>query len=104
MAAGALSAHGKMNPAIIVLLGVLGCLAGDGVWFWIGRKWGSKALRLICKFTADPRSCSKNAQKFRRYGLAVLCGAKFVPGLDAVMPPLCGAEGVPVTVFLPSIQ
>ena len=31
MAAGALMARGAMNPTIIVLLGVLGCLAGDGI-------------------------------------------------------------------------
>jgi membrane protein DedA with SNARE-associated domain/rhodanese-related sulfurtransferase len=101
MAAGALSARGAMSPTIIVLLGVLGCLAGDGIWYWIGRKWGSKVLRLICRFSADPRGCSKDAQqKFRRYGLPVLCVAKFVPGLDAVMPPLAGAEGVPLARFL----
>ena len=100
MAAGALSARGAMSPTIIVLLGVLGCLTGDGIWFWLGRQWGSKAMRLLCRFTADPRSCSKNAQeKFRRYGLPLLCVAKFLPGLDAVMPPLGGAEGVPVTTF-----
>ena len=62
MAAGALSARGAMNPTIILLLGVLGCLAGDGIWYWIGRKWGSKAMRLICRFTADPQGCSKDAQ------------------------------------------
>ncbi len=101
MAAGALSAHGEMHPSIIVLLGVLGCLAGDGIWFWLGRKWGSKAMRLLCRFTADPRNCSRNAQeKFRRYGLPLLCLAKFLPGLDAVMPPLAGAEGASVTTFL----
>ena len=101
MAAGALAAHGRMSLTIIVLLGVLGCLAGDGMWFWIGRKWGSKAMRLLCRFTADPRSCSRNAQeKFRRHGLPLLCVAKFVPGLDVVLPPLSGVEGVPVTSFL----
>ena len=58
-------------------------------------------MRLVCRFTADPRSCSKNArEKFRRYGLSVLCVAKFVPGLDAVMPPLSGAEGVSLAGFL----
>ena len=101
MAAGALSAHGKMLASIVVLLAVFGCLAGDGMWFWFGRKWGSKAMRLLCRFTADPRSCSQNARdKFRRYGLSVLCVAKFLPGLDAVMPPLAGAEGVSVPGFL----
>ena len=101
MAAGALAARGAMNPTIIGLLGVLGCLAGDGIWYWVGRKWGSKAMRLICRFTADPRGCSKHAQqKFRLYGLPVLCVAKFVPGLDAVMPPLAGAEAVSPIAFL----
>ena len=101
MAAGALSLHGEMRTSILVFLGVLGCLAGDGIWFWLGRKWGSNATRLLCRFTADPRRCSKNAHdKFRRNGLPVLCVAKFLPGLDAVMPPLCGAEGVSVSAFL----
>src|SRR5579884_2541629 len=59
MAAGALSAHGRMSAAIIVLLAVLGCLAADGIWFWLGRQWGSNALRLFCRFSADPRKCSR---------------------------------------------
>jgi membrane protein DedA with SNARE-associated domain/rhodanese-related sulfurtransferase len=101
MAAGALSANGRMSAAIIVCLGVLGCMAGDVTWFWIGRKWGSKAMRVLCHFSADPRSCSKDAQeKFRRYGLPLLCAAKFVPGLDAVLPPLSGAEGVSAASFV----
>jgi len=101
MAAGALGAHLAMHPVIIVFLGLAGCLAGDGVWFWIGRKWGPTALRVLCRFSPDPRSWSSNAQeKFRRYGLPVLCVAKFVPGLDAVVPPLGGAEGVSPTRFL----
>jgi membrane protein DedA with SNARE-associated domain/rhodanese-related sulfurtransferase len=101
MAAGALSAHGAMHPVVALFLGVAGCLVGDGVWYWMGRKWGPKALGLLCRFTADPRSCSRNAQaKFRRHGLRLLCVAKFVPGLDALMPPLAGAERVLLTRFL----
>jgi membrane protein DedA with SNARE-associated domain/rhodanese-related sulfurtransferase len=101
MAAGALSAHGGMRTSIIVLLGVLGCLAGDGIWFWIGRKWGYKAMRLLCRFSSDPRSCSSNArEKFHRYGLPLLCVAKFVPGMDGFLPPLSGAEGVSLPIFL----
>ena len=54
MAAGALSARGAMSPTIIVLLGVLGCLAGDGIWYWIGCKWGSKAMRLHLPVQCGP--------------------------------------------------
>ena len=101
MAAGALSAQGEMRTSIIVLLGVSGCLVADGIWFWFGRRWGSKAMRLFSRFSADPRGCSRNArEKFRRYGLPVLCVSKFVPGLDGVMPPLSGAEGVSLAGFV----
>ena len=100
MAAGAMSADGGMRTSIIVFLSVLGCLAADGIWFWFGRRWGSQAIRLLCRLTADPRSCSNNARKkFRHHGLPVLCVSKFVPGLDALMPPLCGAEGVSLAGF-----
>ena len=53
-------------------------------------------LPLHCR----PAKSSKNAHKtFRRYGLAVLCVAKFLPGVNAVLPPLVAAEGVSITGF-----
>jgi membrane protein DedA with SNARE-associated domain/rhodanese-related sulfurtransferase len=101
MAAGALSARGEMQTDIIVLLSVLGCLAADGLWFWFGRRCGSKALRLLCALTADPRKSFLNAQdSFRRHGLRLLLVSKFVPGLDGIVPPLGGAQGVSLTGFL----
>jgi membrane protein DedA with SNARE-associated domain/rhodanese-related sulfurtransferase len=101
MAAGALSAHGGMRPGIIVFLGVLGCLSADGIWFWFGRRWGSQAVRMLCRLATDPRGCSNNARKqFRRYGLPLLFVYKFVPGLDGLLPPLCGAEGVSPARFI----
>jgi membrane protein DedA with SNARE-associated domain/rhodanese-related sulfurtransferase len=101
MAAGAISARGGMRAGIIVILAVLGCLLADWIWFWFGRRWGSRAMRLLCRFAADPRKCSRNAhEKFHRYGLPVLCVAKFLPGVDGVIPPLLGAEGVSLAGFL----
>ena len=100
MAAGALAAHGYMQASIIVPLSVFACLLGDGIWFGLGRKWGSQAMNLLCRLSADPRGCSRDAhEKFQRYGLPLLGVAKFLPGLDGVMPPLAGAEGVSVTGF-----
>jgi len=100
MAAGALAAHGEMSTSLIVILAVLACLAADGIWFWFGRRWGSQAMWLLCRLTADPRRSSQNAhEKFRRYGLLVLLVVKFIPGLNGVMPPLVAAEGVSLTGF-----
>jgi membrane protein DedA with SNARE-associated domain/rhodanese-related sulfurtransferase len=101
MAAGALSAHGYMQASKVVLLSVLACLFADGLWFWLGRKWGSQVMRLLCRLTADPRRCSRDAHdRFYRYGFPLLCVAKFIPGLDGLMPPLAGAEAVSSTAFL----
>lgn len=100
MAAGALSAHGDMSTIAVVLLSVLASLAADGIWFLLGRKWGSQVVRMLCRLTPAPRTCSSDAHhKFGRYGLPLLCVAKFVPGLDGLMPPLAGAEGVSLTGF-----
>jgi membrane protein DedA with SNARE-associated domain/rhodanese-related sulfurtransferase len=101
MAAGALSARGYMQASTVVLLSVLACLLADGLWFWLGQKWGSQAMRLLCRLTADPRRCSQDAHdRFSRYGLPLLCVAKFIPGLDGLMPPLAGAEAVSPAAFL----
>jgi len=101
MAAGALSARGEMRTSIVISLGISACLAADSIWFWFGRKWGSQSVRLLCRLTADPRKCSRNAQqRFSHYGPALLCVAKFFPGLGAVIPPLAGAEGVSLARFL----
>ncbi|MBV9677632.1 MAG: VTT domain-containing protein [Acidobacteriaceae bacterium] len=101
MAAGALSAQRRMQASVVIFLAVLGCLAADGIWFWFGRRWGSQVMRLFCRLADDPRKCASDAhEKFRRHGLRILCVAKFLPGLDGVMPPLVGAEGVSVPGFL----
>jgi membrane protein DedA with SNARE-associated domain/rhodanese-related sulfurtransferase len=100
MTAGALAAQGQLHVSLLLLAGVLGCLAGDGVWFWLGRRWGSRMIRLVCSLTLDPQTCMKRSRRiFDRWGLRILVVAKFVPGLDGVMPPLAGAEGASVGGF-----
>ena len=101
MTAGALAAQGHLHLSLIMLAGVLGCLAADGFWFWLGRRWGSRVIRVVCSFTSDPRHSRERAHRiFNRWGLQLLLIAKFVPGLDGVSPPLAGAEGATVKGFL----
>ena len=95
------SRHGYMQSNTVVLLSVLACLLADGLWFWLGRKWGSQVMRVLCRLTTDPRRCSRDAHdRFSWYGLPLLCVAKFIPGLDGLMPPLAGAEAVFHITFL----
>ena len=101
IAAGALSGRSHLNLAFVVLVGMLGCMGGDGVWYWLGRHWGNRVVRMVCRLTSDPRGFYLKANKtFARWGLRVLLVAKFIPVLDGVCPPLAGAEGIAVQRFL----
>src|SRR3984957_19630892 len=86
---------------LVLGVGVLGCLAGDLIWFEAGRRWGSQIMRILCVFTSDPHYCARKAHKiFSKWGLRALIVAKFIPGLDGVTPPLAGAEGSTRPAFL----
>jgi len=103
MTAGALAADGQghLQMPLVLLSGVLGCVAADSIWFWMGRRWGSGMIRVVCSLTADPRvSRERSARIFDRWGLKLLLVAKFVPGLDGISPPLAGAAGASVGGFL----
>jgi membrane protein DedA with SNARE-associated domain/rhodanese-related sulfurtransferase len=103
MTTGALASgrHAHLNLALVLLFAVAGCLLADGIWFWLGRRWGTGVIRLVCSLTSDPKRARERADRvFDRWGLRLLVVAKFVPGLDGVSPPLAGAGGATVGGFL----
>ena len=101
LTAGALARGGELNMLLVLLVGVLGCLAGDLVWFEAGRHWGRQIIRVLCVFSSDPHYCAQSAHNiYARWGLRSLIVAKFIPGLDSVTPPLAGIEGSSRLAFL----
>jgi membrane protein DedA with SNARE-associated domain/rhodanese-related sulfurtransferase len=101
LTAGALARGGGLNMSVVICVGILGCLAGDLLWFEAGRHWGSQIMRVLCAFSSDPHYCAQRAHKvFGRWGVRSLILAKFIPGLDGVTPPLAGIEGSERSAFL----
>jgi membrane protein DedA with SNARE-associated domain len=101
LAAGALSASGKLNPALAIGMTAVACVIADSIWFYVGRRGGTRVLRLFCRLSLAQHSCvGRTKGLFARYGLQGLVAAKFLPGLGAVMPPLAGALGVSTGQFL----
>ena len=61
LAAGALSAVGKFNLALGLLVSVTACLLADAIWFYLGRFRGHQVLGLLCRISLEqaPRAtCS----------------------------------------------
>jgi membrane protein DedA with SNARE-associated domain len=91
LSAGALAAAGKLSILHTIGLTIAACVLADWVWYEAGRRGGDKVLHFMHRLIRDPDFHDRTAKKvFARYGLALLLVAKFVPGLDAVAPPLAG--------------
>ncbi len=91
LAGGALTASGKLDMVPTLGLSVIACVLADLVWYEAGRRRGIKVLHFFHRLSRDPDHHDRKAQEtFSRYGCQLLLVAKFVPGLDAVAPPLAG--------------
>ena len=98
--AGALAAGGMLSWAAALGLSIGANLIGDGIWFWAGRRWGNRVLRLLCRISMSPDSCVRQSESFiTRLGGSSLIVAKFVPGISVVAPPMAGALGMPWLTF-----
>jgi membrane protein DedA with SNARE-associated domain len=101
LAAGALSAAGKINPALVIGMTALAAVMADSIWFYIGRRGGQRVLQVFCRLSLSRNSCvGRTEGLFTRHGFKALVAAKFLPGLGTVMPPLAGALGMSIGRFL----
>jgi len=92
--AGALSRDGKMSSTNILLAAIAASLIADYMWFLLGRRYGYRILRTLCRISLSPDSCVRDTEaRFERWGLKSLLIAKFIPGFSTVAPPLAGASG-----------
>lgn len=97
---GALAGAGRMDFAIAFVLAIVAVGICDAFWYQLGRHGGVKVLRWICKISLEPDSCVHQTQvRFEYHGKWLLLFAKFVPGLNAVAPPLAGLSRMPVRQF-----
>jgi membrane protein DedA with SNARE-associated domain/rhodanese-related sulfurtransferase len=89
--AGAI-ATGTLGLTSLFAAAVLACIVPDCVWFLVGRRYGMRVLKTLCRISLEPDSCvSQTQSRFERWGINSLMIAKFVPGLAIIAPPLAGA-------------
>jgi len=99
--AGALSRDGKMSSTNILLAALAASLIADYMWFLLGRRYGYRILRTLCRISLSPDSCVRDTEaRFEKWGVKSLLIAKFIPGFSTVAPPLAGASGRGTIAFL----
>jgi membrane protein DedA with SNARE-associated domain/rhodanese-related sulfurtransferase len=101
LAAGALSAQHEFNFLLALLAGLAASLMADSSWYFIGRRYGHRVLRILCKLSLEPTICVRRTQNSfgHRRAITVMI-AKFVPGLATLAPPVAGQNGMAYGSFL----
>lgn len=121
VAGGVISGLGYADVHIMVVVGMLGVLVGDGLMFSAGYVFGHRILKV--RFIArvmTPKRYAQVQEKFDKYGNRVLFVARFLPGLRTpiyitagisrkvsflqflIMDGLAALVSVPVWVYLGS--
>jgi membrane protein DedA with SNARE-associated domain len=86
-------AHG--SPFTVFFLGLFGNVAGAGVTYTLGRRFGSRAfLRRLEKY-AGPTAEQRIRELHKKYGFWGLFVSRFLPGVRAIVPPFAGAIKLP---------
>lgn len=99
--AGALTRSGRMSSTHLLIAAVIASLIADYVWYELGRRYGYRILRVLCRISLSPDSCVRDTEaRFERWGYKSLLIAKFIPGFSTVAPPLAGAARQSRAAFL----
>jgi membrane protein DedA with SNARE-associated domain len=99
--AGGLAARGRLPVAGIIGAALAATLVADLTWFFVGKRYGARALRLISRLSSSPaKRLGQIERLLARWGPPAFAVAKFIPGLPMVGPVLAGGVGTPLRVFL----
>src|SRR6266702_1155384 len=101
LTAGTLSATHRLSASSALLAVIAACVISDSAWYGLGRRYGARVIRLLCKMSFEASTCvAKTEGYFTRRGAETLLFAKFVPGLSTVSAPIAGQTGMPYSRFL----
>jgi membrane protein DedA with SNARE-associated domain/membrane-associated phospholipid phosphatase len=95
---------GIVVPALPLLfaVGALGAFIGDGLSYWVGRRWGSQ-LRTRWPFARYPQWLERGEAMFRRHGMKSILIARFVGAVRPFVPAIAGMLDMPLRRYvLPS--
>ena len=102
---GVLVARGRFDFATLLLIGTLGTVAGNYVWYWMGSRWSEARLkRFVDKrgrwLTMEWQDFTSAAQVFRKHGDWVVFVLRFSPFLRTIISLPAGLAKMKLWRFL----
>lgn len=93
---GYLAWQGRLDLPLVILVGVVSASLGDNLGFWVGRRYGQRA---IARLPLPPARLAQAQALIARYGARAVFVSRFVAGFRTVAGPLAGAGGLPPLRF-----
>ncbi|AJZ62099.1 PAP2 superfamily protein [Paraburkholderia fungorum] len=96
--AGALVGTGSLSLGWALLSAIAGAIAGDGISFWIGKRYKARIVQLW-PFRTHPQVLDAGHRFFEKHGAKSVVFARFIGPLRAIVPVVAGMLGMTPTRF-----
>lgn len=96
--AGALVGTGSLSLGWALLSAIAGAIAGDGISFWIGKRYKARIVQLW-PFRTHPQVLDAGHRFFQKHGAKSVVFARFIGPLRAIVPVVAGMLGMTPTRF-----
>ncbi len=98
IAIGVLIGMGELSGPYAVACAAAGAFCGDGMSYWIGRRWGD-GLRDVWPFRRYPGLLERGENLFRRNATKSILIARHVGAVRAFVPAIAGMANMPITRY-----
>lgn len=97
---GALITDGRLRLETVALAAMSAAILADSIWYLIGRAYGYRVLKTLCRVSLSPDSCVRQTESFfERFGAPSLLVSKFIPGFSTVANSMAGTARVGLVSF-----
>jgi len=100
-AIGVLIGLGEISGPYAITCAALGALAGDGLSYWVGWRWGER-LRTVWPFRRYPQLLERGERLFLRNALKSILIARYVGAVRPFVPAIAGMARWPLRHYLPA--
>jgi membrane protein DedA with SNARE-associated domain len=98
---GYLVYQGELRLSLVLVVGIVSCIAGDNLGYGIGRRYGQGAiLRYGHLVRLTPARLDRAQQFVSRFGAFAVFAARFVTGIRFLAGPLAGSTGLAPLTFV----
>ncbi|UNK58232.1 VTT domain-containing protein [Pseudoxanthomonas daejeonensis] len=94
-AVGVLIGMGEINGPYAVACATVGAFLGDGLSYWVGRRWGGQ-LHGVWPFRRYPQLLGRGEILFRRNAFTSILAARYVGAVRPFVPAIAGMSRMPL--------